>query len=233
MANTWLDFLAASGAQLADSRVQHFGQPQAELAAAAEGDVMADLSHLGLLELTGEDTQAFLQGQLTNDIKLLTGSNSEYAGYCTAKGRLLATMLLWKQGDTHYAQLDGGIAPTIMKRLSMFVLRSKVKIADVSTVKVRIGLSGRQAETALSGLFPAIPAQPHQLVVHNEATLLRLPGIVPRFEIVASTDAALALWNQLAVKLKPVGSAVWEWLEIQAAYRKSLRPHRKNSSRRC
>jgi folate-binding protein YgfZ len=216
MANTWLDFLAASGAQLADSRVQHFGQPRAELAAAAEGDVMADLSHLGLLELTGEDTQAFLQGQLTNDVKLLTGSNSEYAGYCTAKGRLLATLLLWQQGDAHFAQLDGSIAPAIMKRLGMFVLRSKVKIADASAAKVRIGLSGKNAEAALSVVFPTIPAQPHQLVVHNDAALLRLPGSMPRFEIVAPADAAPALWNQLAPKFKPVGSAVWEWLEIQA-----------------
>lgn len=216
MANTWLDFLAASGAQLAESRVQHFGQPQAELVAAAEGDVMADLSHLGLLELTGEDTQAFLQGQLTNDIKLLNGSNSEYAGYCTAKGRLLATLLLWKQGEAHYAQLDGGITPAIMKRLGMFVLRSKVKIADASTAKVRIGLSGKNAEAGLSVVFPTIPAQPHQLVVHTETALLRLPGIMPRFEIVVPVDAASALWNQLAAKFKPVGSAVWEWLEIRA-----------------
>jgi len=216
MTISWLDFLAETGATIADNRVQHFGQPQAELATAADGEVMADLSHLGLLELNGDDTQTFLQGQITNDVKLLNGSNSEYAGYCTAKGRLLATMLLWKQEQTHYIQLDGVIAPAVMKRLSMYVLRSKVKISDASQRLVRFGLSGNKAETALSATFPAIPSQPHQLVAHGDTILLRLPGVSPRFEVVVPAEAASNLWKQLSQTFKPVGANVWDWLEIQA-----------------
>lgn len=212
----WADFLTANGAMREDGRVLHFGAPQAELASAVESDVMADLAHLGLLELTGEDMQAFLQGQITNDVKLLDGANSQYAGYCTAKGRMLATMLLWKQDQSYYIQLDGGITPAVMKRLSMYVLRSKVKIADAGSKWVRFGVAGKNAEAKLSVAFPTIPSQPHQLVVHGETALLRLPGITPRFEIVIRDDAAPALWQPLAQHFKPVGAAVWEWLEIHA-----------------
>lgn len=215
MTISWFDFLAESGAVIADSCVRHFGQPQAELTA-ANGSVMADLSHLGLLELTGDDTETFLQGQITNDVKLLDGSNSEYAGYCTAKGRLLATMLLWKRDQAHYIQLDGGIAPTVMKRLTMYVLRSKVKIVDARERLVRIGVSGNNAEAGLAVAFPTVPSQPHQFVVHNDIALLRLPGIEPRFEIIVPAEAAPALWKQLAQKFLPVGASVWEWLEVRA-----------------
>lgn len=216
MTTPWIDFLTARGAVLADNRVQHFGQPPAELTTAAEGNLIADLSHLGLLELAGEDTETFLQGQVTNDLKLLDGTNSHYAGYCTAKGRLLATMLLWKQGQTHYIQLDGDIAPAVMKRLTMYVLRSKVKIVDASQKFVRLGIAGKDAAAGLTVAFPTTPLQPHQLAVHEDVALLRLPGITPRFEIIIAADAAPALWQQLTQHFKPVGAAAWEWLEIRA-----------------
>lgn len=213
---TWTDFLTGQQAVFSDKRVQHYGAPQAELAVTATGDIIADLSHLGLLEISGDDAQAFLQGQLTNDIKLLDGSNSEYAGYCTAKGRLLATLLLWQQQGSYFAQLDGGIAPAIMKRLGMFVLRSKVKIADAASSLVCFGVAGNNIETALSVAFPTIPQQAHSLAAHNGATLLRLPGVQPRFEIIAPLETAPILWQQLAAKCQPIGAACWDWLEIRA-----------------
>lgn len=216
MTISWMDFLADNGGVITDNRIQHFGQSKADLSAAADGNIMADLSHLGLLELTGEDTETFLQGQVTNDIKQLDGTNSQYAGYCTAKGRLLATMLLWKKDDSLYIQLDGGIAPAVMKRLTMYVLRSKVKIADAGSRFVRIGISGKQAEAKLASVFPAVPAQPHQSATYGNTVLLRLPGMAPRFQIIVPIEAAQALWQQLSQSFTPVGAQAWEWLEIRA-----------------
>jgi len=212
----WLNVLSTLGATVADGRVLDFGQPQAELAATADGNILADLSHQGLLELTGEDTTAFLQGQITNDVRLLDGSNSQYAGYCTAKGRLFATLLLWKQGDTYFAQLDGGISAATAKRLGMYVLRSKVKIADAGEQLVRFGIAGEGAIEALAAKFPTIPELSHQIVEHDDVMLLRLPGTTPRYEIIAAPAAAMALWESLTQRCKPVGTACWEWLDIRA-----------------
>ena len=48
----------------------------------------------GLLQFDGPDARAFLQGQLTNNVQALSAARSQYSGYCTAKGRLLACLLL-------------------------------------------------------------------------------------------------------------------------------------------
>jgi folate-binding protein YgfZ len=212
----WLDFLATQGAVAADGRVLHFGRPQAELAAAGNSDIIVDLSQLGLLQVGGDDAVAFLQGQVTNDIKLLDGSNSQYAGYCTAKGRLLAIFLAFAHHDHLHLQLDGALSEQIMKRLKMYVLRSKVSIEDVSDSIIRIGVAGTGTTAALQALFTDLPQHAHQLASLETATIIRLPGATVRYEILTSAQHAAALWTQLSRTCTPVGSACWDWLEIRA-----------------
>lgn len=212
----WLSYLIARGAYIHANRVQHFGDPSTELVATASGIILADLSHLGLLELAGEDSSTFLQGQVTNDVRLLDGAHSQYAGYCTAKGRLLATLLLWKHGDSHYAQLDDNIAAPVMKRLKMYILRSKVSIADAGDALVRLGVAGNGCEEVLAEIFPAIPQQPHLIVADENTVLMRIPGIAPRFEIIAKPENAPLLWERLERHCKIAGAPCWEWLDIHA-----------------
>lgn len=212
----WLNYLAAHGASIDAGRVQHFGDPAAELAAAASGAILTDLAYLGLLELTGADAAAFLQGQMTNDVHLLDAGGSQFAGYCTAKGRLLATLLLWKDGDSCYAQLDGSIAASVMQRLKLYVLRSKVSVGDAGDKFIRFGIAGAAAEQTLAEMFATIPQQPHQAVRDVGALLLRLPGIAPRFELIAAPDSALNLWQSLSRQCRPAGAVCWEWLDIRA-----------------
>ena len=93
MMTQWHEFLAGRGATLAEGRVTDFGDAGAERQALTDGNVLADLSHLGLLQLEGDDAVTFLQGQVTNDVRQLDGSHSHYSGYCTPKGRMLAMLL--------------------------------------------------------------------------------------------------------------------------------------------
>jgi folate-binding protein YgfZ len=178
--------------------------------------VLADLSHLSLLKLSGEDAVNFLQGQVTNDVKQLDGSNSQYAGYCTPKGRLIALFMLHRHEDSLYLQLDKRLAEAIGKRLRMYVLRSKVVIEDISDSTVRMGISGPNAEAALGELFPSLPVSTHELVANENDILIRLPGTTPRFELIVAAARAESIWSQLSQALKPVGRNAWEWLEIQA-----------------
>ena len=214
--NNWHTFLASRGAVIHEHEVTHFGDLPSELSATATSGVIADLSHLSLLKLSGEDALSFLQGQVTNDVKQLNGSNSQYAGYCTPKGRLIALFLAYGHEDKLYLQLDRRLAEAITKRLRMYVLRSKVVIEDISDSTVRLGVSGKNAEAALSGLFPALPASAHELVSNENGVLIRLPGPVPRYELITDTSRAEGIWEQLKQQLKPVGRKAWEWLEIQA-----------------
>jgi folate-binding protein YgfZ len=98
------------------------------------------LSRYGLLAVIGADARAFLHAQLTNDIASLPSDRAALAGWCTAKGRLLASMLVIPSPQGFLLQLARDLAPAIAKRLSMYVLRSKVKISDVSDAWAQYGV---------------------------------------------------------------------------------------------
>ena len=100
----------------------------------------ARLNRYGLLTVTGADARAFLHAQLTNDIANLAPDRSALAGWCTAKGRLLASFLVIASRDGFLLQVARDLAPTVAKRLSMFVFRSKVKVADESDTWAQYGI---------------------------------------------------------------------------------------------
>lgn len=213
--NNWNEFLAQQGAGLDDTRVLHFGDAQMELQVTVSGNIITDLSHLGLLEVGGEDAATFLQGQVTSDIKALNNS-SQYAGYCTPKGRLLAIFLAFAHYDHIHLQLNGALTEAIMKRLKMYVLRSKVTITDVSDSIIRMAVAGADTPAALAEIFSTIPETPHQMVSLDNGAILRLPGNTPRYQVFSTPEQAPEIWQALAKTCKPVGNACWEWLEIQA-----------------
>src|ERR1044072_6792225 len=90
----------------------------------------ARLNRYGLLSVSGAAARDFLQAQLRNDIRNLPADRAALAGWCSAKGRLLATFLVIPAPQGYLLQLARDLAPAVSKRLSMFVLRSTVKIAE-------------------------------------------------------------------------------------------------------
>jgi hypothetical protein len=100
----------------------------------------ARLNRYGLLSVTGADAREFLHAQLTVDIRGLPPSRAALAGWCSAKGRLLATFLVIPAPQGYYLQLARDLSAAVAKRLSMFVLRSKVKIADESDAWAQYGV---------------------------------------------------------------------------------------------
>ena len=101
---------------------------------------IARLEQYGLLQVAGEDARAFLHAQLTNDVENLAPATARYAGWCSAKGRLLATFLVVPCPGGFLLQLSRDLVPTVAKRLSMYVLRSKVRISDASEEWLQYGL---------------------------------------------------------------------------------------------
>src|SRR5438067_10063990 len=100
----------------------------------------ARLTRYGLLSVTGSDARAFLHAQLTNDIENLPADRSALAGWCSAKGRLLASFLVIPSPQGFLLQLARDLAEPVAKRLAMFVLRAKVKIADESERMAQFGI---------------------------------------------------------------------------------------------
>ena len=199
---------------LQDSATQH---PLSNISPALINEtIICDLSHLGLLQLSGADASTFLQGQVTNDVKQLNGQIAHYSGYCSPKGRLLALFLAFSHQDHIHLQLPRDLITPIAKRLKMFVMRSKVEVQDVSESIIKIGLNGAKAIELLSALFSKIPQNDYELVTLEHGALIKLPGKQPRFEIFTDMANAPAIWNSLSQHTKTVNTTYWELLEIQA-----------------
>jgi folate-binding protein YgfZ len=119
----------------------------------------------GVIRAAGADAASFLHGQLTQDFALLGRDHARLAGFCTAKGRLLATLVGWKQADDEILlALPAETLAATLKRLSMFVLRAKCKLSDAS------------AEFAIYGLLGTPAAEAWTLARDGDAVQIALPG---------------------------------------------------------
>ncbi|MFM2450124.1 MAG: tRNA-modifying protein YgfZ [Pseudomonadota bacterium] len=106
------------------------------------------LPHWGVIRALGSDAAAFLHGQLTQDIQQLALGQARQAGYCSAKGRLLATFIVWRESEEELLLVcDRSVLDSTLKRLSMFVLRAKCKLSDATQDRPLWGMWGRLDST--------------------------------------------------------------------------------------
>jgi tRNA-modifying protein YgfZ len=112
----------------------------------ASFDGATRLEHWGVIRAAGADAAAFLHGQLTQDVQHLDASQARLAGYCSAKGRLLASFVVWRPAaDELLLACSADLLAPALKRLSMYVLRAKCKLSDASAELPLWGLAGRAA----------------------------------------------------------------------------------------
>ena len=109
-----------------------------------------------VLRLSGSDALTFLQSQLTNDVAALAVGQWQWQGYCSAKGRLLATFALARVGDdTWEAAVATSTIEALAKRLTMFRMRSNVVIEIAADRSVAWAFEA--ADPTTSGFSLALP----------------------------------------------------------------------------
>lgn len=172
------------------------------------------LDAMGLIQFSGSEAAPFLHGQLTCDVTSLADGRSTYGAYCTPQGRVLANFLLWRAADDYWMQLPRALAGAIQKRLSMYVLRAKVKASDMSDRHAVWGIAGDGASSVLARVFGKAPRTLHEVECSADTTLLRLAP--DRFEIVASAEAAARVHEALKSHAPEAEAAHWEDLEIRS-----------------
>jgi folate-binding protein YgfZ len=214
MNQVWQNFLTNHGAQMQDGVVQHFGDAAAERIATRDGTVLCDLSQFGVIKVSGEEAQGFLHNLFSSDVNALTPQHALPSSFNTAKGRALATFLIWRDPSGFYLHLPQTLLAPVQKKLSMYVLRAKVKIENASDSLVCLGLSGADAATLLQQHFSDLPHDPLDAVQHEDTVLVRLA--VDRFQINTNALHAIELWQKLGSAAKPAGSPCWDWLNIRA-----------------
>jgi folate-binding protein YgfZ len=176
--------------------------------------VFCELPQNGLIRFSGADAQSFLHSQLSCDVAALAAGKSTYGSYCTPKGRVLATFLLWRAGEDFFMQLPSLLREPIQNQLSKYILRSKVKAADASAEWTLIGVAGEDAAALVQRAAGQVPKSAHAVAQDFEAMVISLPG--DRYEIVAAREKAPAVLASLAAGAEKADAEHWDWLDIRA-----------------
>ena len=214
MNTPWNDFLSREGATFVETGVR-FDAPEAEVRAAADGTVVVPLVHLGLIRATGEDSVTLLHNLLSNDVKKLGTEDAQWSSFNSPKGRMIASVLLWKDADGQMIATSADVQPLLLKKLSMYVLRSKAKLADAGADTVLIGLSGANAAALASGAGYPAPVAPMKQSVSDDVRCIRLN----ESSLILAVPAASApevFGKLVAGGARKAGTAAWQAAMVRA-----------------
>lgn len=199
--------------------------------ASADEPMLADLSGYGLIRVSGEDAETFLQNQLTNDIREVTETSHQISAWCSPKGRIIATFRIFRRKDDFYLCVAADLLEHVIKKLGMYVMMSKVSIEDASDSLVYFGFSGENAVSLLqnavaaqSGLDSTLANQAGQGINHQSFSILcidgsapgAIPGTMPRFEIYAEAAEGKQLLQALSQTARIFPQCAWDYHNILA-----------------
>jgi len=175
--------------------------------------LFCELDGQGLIGFSGEDAAAFVHAQLTSDVIGLGHDRTQYAGYCSPKGRLLATFLLWRRQADIVLQLPRDLRESVQQRISRYVLRSRVRVSDATKQFRLFGIAGEGAPGLVS-VFGAAPLAVHESVTVDGAHITRLPAA--RYLAMAQADRASNLRERLAQYAGRRDESLWTRLDIES-----------------
>jgi len=177
--------------------------------------IAVPLAQLGLIDARGPDAAAFLQGQLSNDVRVVAPERAQLSSYNSPKGRLLAVLHVMREGDAFLLELHRGVLEAVLKRLRMYVLRSKVTLAE-ATGQALYGLAGPRAADVLSGLGLPAPGAPLACARADGIDVMRRLGAVPRYTLRAPAAGGAGLWARLSARAAAGAWEDWRRLDIEA-----------------
>ena len=212
----WHNFLAEHGAVIDAEGVVQFNNPVEERQITDQGSIVCDLSPLGLIKVSGNDAENFLQSQFTNDISQVDNTRSQLTAYCNPKGRMLALFRIIKNEDSYLLQTPKALITDLIKKLKIYVFRADVQLQSVSEEFVQIGVSGPEALESLSLSTKTSDLEINATINADQALITRIHGVQPRFHLIGSPVAMPSLWEKLSRTLTPVGYPCWKWLDITA-----------------
>lgn len=219
MENNWTTTLQQAGAVLAaeQSTILHYGNPAAELEAARHGNIVSDLAHYRLVRFNGEDTQQFLSNLLSSDVRKLQPGECQYSTFSTPKGRMLASMLIIRTPVDYLVLMPAEIAEAMQRKLSMYILRSKVKASSQGKEEILLGIAGPAATQTLSECFGVNTASTMQATMHGDSLLINLDQQC--WIALTSPVKAVEIFDTLRQhSFVAVGSKAWDWRWLQRGF---------------
>jgi len=212
---------------LADDATQptsyEFASAAESAALLAAGTVAVPLLQWRLIRVSGDDRVDFLHNLMSNDVKKLAAGALQWNSLNSAKGRMIASILLWKDNESVMLALSADLHAQVKKKLSMYVLRSKTRIEDASEDFALIGVTGDGAADVLATAGLEQPTTPMSVA---PALSPRTLQINPRmFIVLAAADEASARWQALlAAGARAAGTGAWDLMQIRAGLPRVTQP---------
>ena len=161
------------------------------------GDYLPAKSRLcedGILQVSGPDARAFLQGQFTADLRPLDAARGTPTAWCNAQGRVLWVAWVLTLEEAVLLVLPREEIERLQKRLRLFILRAKVTLLDLSPTWSVLGIESDSPQPApLTELLTHAPG-----TIASADTLLayRLPGSAPRALVLGPQAALEGFWTR-------------------------------------
>ncbi len=205
-----------------------YGDADAEYRAARTGAGLVDRSFRGMLHVTGSERLRWLNSQVTNEVKALKAGEGRLAAALTAKGHLLADLVVYGLEGSVWVDLQRDRAEAVKDAFERHIIADDVQVETATDRSARLLLVGPQAHRILTA---AVGAGIGDLPPwhHREARLGDLPVrlVSSRWlaqaaaEVMAPAESAGPLWRALTragrdAGLRPVGVRALEWLRVEA-----------------
>ncbi|MCB1954411.1 MAG: folate-binding protein YgfZ [Rhodocyclaceae bacterium] len=192
-----------------------FESAESSVRIAAGSTVAVPLVQWRLIRISGDDRVTFLHNLVSNDVQKLASGALQWNSLNSAKGRMIASFLLWKEEDCLMLALAADLHAQVLKKLSMYVLRSKTRVEDATESCALIAVAGPKAEEILAQVGCDLPAAPMTgAPLANPRTLQLDPS---RFVVLAEAGRDGEVWQALlAAGAVAAGSAAWNLHQIRA-----------------
>jgi folate-binding protein YgfZ len=174
------------------------------------------LPGFGVLRIGGADAATFLQGQFTNDVRLLADGRTQVSACCTSQGRVIALVRFRQTDEAIYALLPTDLLGKVATHLRKFVLRSKVEILQAADLHVGALLTGDAAAAAQAHRVfdeAALTLSPMPLAGTTEVVTFQY---APGREVIAAPPVAWRSISGLSLG-RPSPRAQIEWLAADIA----------------
>ena len=172
------------------------------------------LDSLELLQISGEDSGKFLQGQLTCDLDGFACGSCQLGAACNNKGRVYANFRLLKLGDDFFLSMQPGVLEIAMQTLQKYIPFYKAQMSDASHRFKRFGLAGNQAAELLKNIVPALPEKNYSTNVDGNI-FINISDNLPRYELWLDDSNSADIQARIKTLPRQEKSA-WDILDLEA-----------------
>lgn len=159
------------------------------------------LNYLAVINVTGNDSATFLQGQLSCNIRELDLDHASIGAYCTAKGRVISTLLVVPYAEGFRLLLPADLQATVLKSLQRYVLRAAVKLSSDFIIPCGI----QTPLTHLAGM--SLPTHSLAIACNDSRYYIRLPSGLPRYWLLNNAEDKVD-------DFRSVGQDVWRFEDM-------------------